>query len=107
MELERKNRPQAWLREKVRFSLLPSPSLVIKLDTWEGTHSFVHSFVKSLGSGHCIPGTAPGGMTTKRQRSSMDLAFKQLSPEGMWREAGHVTQCWYEQKCEQNEPLKN
>lgn len=52
-----------------------------------------------------MPGTALGGMTTKMKRPSTDPAFEELSLEGMWRKAGHITQCYYEQRCEQNKPL--
>lgn len=37
-----------------------------------------------------MPGTTPGRMTTKRKGPSADLAFKELSLEGMWRKAGSI-----------------
>lgn len=36
----------------------------------------------------------------------MDPAFQELSLQGMWRKARHITHCCYEQRCEQNKPLR-
>lgn len=44
-KLEIKNRPLAWLNERVKFFRFPSLFLVIKLDSWGGTHSFIHLFI--------------------------------------------------------------
>lgn len=70
------------LSEKAKFSPFSSPSLIIKLNTWGGTHSFIHSFVKSLRSGHHVPGTALGEMPTMMKRPPVSPAFKDLSLEG-------------------------
>lgn len=37
-----------------------------------------------------MPDTTQGKTTTKRKRPSVHPAFKELSLEGMWREAGSI-----------------